>query len=56
LNRIPTGAQIGGGNISYEVDGRQYIAIGSGTGMLTYSSPDGTLPRAGSILVYALPE
>jgi alcohol dehydrogenase (cytochrome c) len=55
LNRIYTGAQIGGGNISYAVDGKQYIAVGSGTGMLTFQPPGQGLPREGAIIVYALP-
>ena len=55
LNSIATGAQIGGGNISYAVDGRQYIAVGSGLGMLTIRPREFGLPRENSIIVYALP-
>ena len=55
LNSIATGAQIGGGNISYAVDGRQYIAVGSGLGMLTLRPLELGLPRENSIIVYALP-
>ena len=55
LNSIATGAQIGGGNISYAVDGRQYIAVGSGLGMLTIRPRELGLPRENSIIVYALP-
>lgn len=55
LSSIYTGAQIGGGNISYAVDGKQYIAVGSGTGMLTIQPPGQGIPREGSVIVYALP-
>ena len=55
LNNIATGAQIGGGNISYAVDGKQHIAVGSGRGMLTIRPPQLGLPRQTSIIVYALP-
>jgi len=55
LNSIATGAQIGGGNISYSVEGKQYIAVGSGLGMLTVRPPQLGLPRQSSIIVYALP-
>ena len=55
LNSITTGAQIGGGNISYAVDGKQHIAVGSGRGMLTIRPPQLGLPRQTSIIVYALP-
>ena len=55
LNSIATGAQIGGGNISYAVDGKQHIAVGSGRGMLTIRPPQLGLPRQTSIIVYALP-
>ena len=55
LNTIATGAQIGGGNISYSVEGKQYIAVGSGLGMLTVRPPQLGLPRQSSIIVYALP-
>ena len=55
LNSIATGAQIGGGNISYSVEGKQHIAVGSGLGMLTIRPPQLGLPRQSSIIVYALP-
>ena len=55
LNSIATGAQIGGGNISYAVNGKQHIAVGSGRGMLTIRPPQLGLPRQTSIIVYALP-
>ncbi|MCH2346346.1 MAG: PQQ-binding-like beta-propeller repeat protein [Pseudomonadales bacterium] len=55
LNSIATGAQVGGGNISYAVDGKQHIAVGSGRGMLTIRPPQLGLPRQTSIIVYALP-
>ncbi len=54
VNSIYTGAQIGGGIISYEVEGKQYIAVGSGTGMLTVQPPGAELPREGAIIVYSL--
>lgn len=54
LNSINTGAQIGGGIVSYEVEGKQYLATNSGTAMMTIQS-GGVRPRAGSIIVYALP-
>ena len=55
LNSIATGAQIGGGYISYSVEGKQHIAVGSGLGMLTFRPPQLGLPRQSSIIVYALP-
>jgi alcohol dehydrogenase (cytochrome c) len=55
LRRIPTGAEIGGGIISYEVDGRQYIATNSGNSMLTVNSGYRNA-RQGSVIIYALPE
>ena len=54
LNRINTGAQLGGGIVSYEVEGRQYLATNSGTAMMSIQ-PNSEQPRAGSIIVYALP-
>ncbi len=55
LRSINTGAQIGGGIVSYAVEGRQYLAVGSGTAMLTIQ-PSAVPPRPGSIIVYALPK
>jgi len=40
--------------VSYEVEGKQYLATNSGTAMMTIQ-PGGERPRAGSIIVYALP-
>ncbi|NQV68630.1 MAG: PQQ-binding-like beta-propeller repeat protein [Pseudohongiella sp.] len=54
LNSIPTGAPVGGGIISYEVDGKQYIATNSGNAMLTFRTGD-EVARTGSIIVYSLP-
>lgn len=54
LKRIHTGAEIGGGIISYAVDGKQYIAVGTGTAMLTIR-PGKIAPRDGSVIVYAIP-
>ena len=55
LNSIWTGAPIGGGIISYEVDGHQYIA--TNTGEFSGFFPSGIEPRRdGSIVVYALPK
>lgn len=54
LKRIPTGAPIGGGIVSYEVEGKQYIATNSGNAMLTINSGFRS-PREGSIKIYALP-
>ena len=55
LRTIYTGASIAGGNISYGVDGKQFLAVGAGTGMMTFSIPQMGRPRANSIIVYALP-
>jgi alcohol dehydrogenase (cytochrome c) len=55
LKAIWTGAPIGGGIVSYEVEGRQYIAINSGEASGFF--PTGIEPRRdGSVIVYALPE
>ena len=56
LRSIYTGAQIAGGNISYGVDGKQYLAVATGTGMMTMPMPSLGRPRANSIIVYALPD
>ena len=54
LNSIFTGAPVGGGIVSYEVDGKQYIATNSGNAMLTFQT--GTeVVRSGSIIIYSLP-
>lgn len=55
LHSINTGAPIGGGIVTYEVDGRQYIATNSGNAMLTFRTGTES-SRTGSIIVYALPE
>jgi alcohol dehydrogenase (cytochrome c) len=55
LRTIYTGASIAGGNISYGVDGKQFLAVATGTGMMTFSIPQMGRPRANSIIVYALP-
>jgi len=55
LNSIWTGAPIGGGIVSYEVDGRQYIATNTGESSSFF--PSSIEPRRdGSIVIYALPE
>lgn len=54
VHSLWTGAPIGGGIISYEVDGRQYIATNSGEASGFF--PTGIQPRReGSLLVFALP-
>ena len=54
LNSIWTGAPIGGGIVSYEVNGRQYIATNTGESSSFF--PSGIEPRRdGSIVIYALP-
>jgi len=54
LRSIYTGAPIGGGIVSYAVDGKQYIATNSGNAMLTFQT--GTeVAREGSIIIYSLP-
>lgn len=55
LNSIYTGAPIGGGIVTYEVDGRQYIATNSGNAMLTFQTGTES-SRTGSIIIYALAE
>ena len=55
LNSIDTGAPVGGGIVTYEVDGRQYIATNSGNAMLTFQTGTES-SRTGSIIIYALPE
>jgi alcohol dehydrogenase (cytochrome c) len=55
LHSVNTGAPVGGGIVTYEVEGTQYIATNSGNAMMTFRT--GTeVPRTGSIIVYALPE
>lgn len=55
LRSIWTGAPLGGGIVTYEVDGRQYIAANSGEASRYF--PSGIQPvRDGSILVFALPQ
>lgn len=54
LNTLNTGAPIGGGTITYEVDGKQYIATNSGNAMMTFRTGD-EVDRTGSIIIYALP-
>ncbi len=55
LNSIFTGAPIGGGIVTYEVDGRQFIATNSGNAMMTFRTGTES-SRSGSIIIYALPE
>ncbi len=55
LNSINTGAPIGGGIVTYEVEGRQYIATNSGNAMLTFQTGTES-SRTGSVIVYALPQ
>lgn len=54
LNSINTGAPVGGGVMSYEVAGKQYIATNSGNAMLTFRTGD-EVDRTGSIIIYSLP-
>ncbi len=54
LHSIATGAPIAGGNVSYAVDGRQYIAVGTGTAMMTLQPPGAARARSASIIVYGL--
>ena len=53
LRRIYTGAPIGGGHISYGVNGKQYIAVGTGP-MLTVRAPGLGPSRESSVIVYAI--
>ena len=55
LHSIYTGAPVGGGIVTYEVEGRQYIATNSGNAMMTFRTGN-EVPRTGSIIVYALPQ
>ncbi len=55
LNSIFTGAPVGGGIVTYEVDGKQFIATNSGNAMLTFRTGTES-DRTGSIIVYALTE
>lgn len=54
LRRIYTGAEVGGGIVTYEVDGQQYIATNSGNAMLTIDSGYRNT-RQGSVIIYSLP-
>lgn len=53
LHSLYVGAMIGGSVISYEVDGRQYIATGSGTAS-GFFGPGPNPSRTSSMLVFAL--
>jgi len=55
LHSVNTGAPVGGGIVTYEVEGRQYIATNSGNAMLTFRTGTES-QRTGSIIVYALPD
>lgn len=54
LKKIYTGAPIGGGIISYEVDGKQYIATNSGNAMLTFNT-GARSSRQGAVIIYSIP-
>lgn len=54
LRRIDAGAPVGGGIVTYEAGGRQYLAAASGNAMLTIDTGRRS-PRPGSVIVYALP-
>lgn len=53
LKSIPTGAPVGGGIVTYEVGGKQFIATSSGNAMMTFRTGD-EVERGGSVVVYAL--
>ncbi|NKB32118.1 MAG: PQQ-binding-like beta-propeller repeat protein [Pseudomonadales bacterium] len=55
LRRIYTGAPIGGGHITYGVGDKQFVAVGTGTAMLTLAVGAGP-SRESSIVVYAIPD
>ena len=52
LFRFHTGGPIGGGVVSYAVDGRQYVAVASGRPSRFWW---GDNPGSGTIVVFALP-
>ena len=54
LNSIPTGAPVGGGIVTYEVDGKQFIATSSGNAMMTFRTGD-EVESGGRVVVYSLP-
>jgi alcohol dehydrogenase (cytochrome c) len=53
LKSIPTGAPVGGGIVTYEVEGKQFIATSSGNAMMTFRTGD-EVERGGRVVVYAL--
>jgi alcohol dehydrogenase (cytochrome c) len=54
LYRSYTGGPIGGGVVTYEVDGKQYVAVASGDpSILNWRTGHGGSP---TVLVYALPD
>ncbi len=53
LYRFPTGGPIGGGVATYEIDGRQYVAVASGNSSRTWT-PDS--PAAATLVIFALPK
>ena len=53
LNSIPTGAPVGGGIVTYEVEGKQFIATSSGNAMMTFRTGD-EVERGGRVIVYSL--
>jgi alcohol dehydrogenase (cytochrome c) len=55
LHSISAGAMIGGSVVSYEVDGKQYIAAGTGTAS-GFFGPGPNPTRTSSIIIYSLPD
>ena len=53
LNSIPTGAPVGGGIVTYEVEGKQFIATSSGNAMMTFRTGD-EVEGGGRVIVYSL--
>jgi alcohol dehydrogenase (cytochrome c) len=56
LRSIYTGAPIGGGHISYGVNDKQFIAVGTGTAMMTLRAQGLGPTRESSIVVYSIPD
>ncbi len=53
LNSIATGAPVGGGVVTYEVEGKQFIATSSGNAMMTFRTGD-EVEGGGRVIVYSL--
>ncbi len=55
LHSLYSGAMIGGSVVSYEVNGKQYIAAGTGTAS-GFFGPGPNPTRTSSMIIYSLPD